>query len=184
MSLNEELKRIETVGNTAWDLVMQGNFRAANRVLKKIRHSLCFRERDSMIALVEAKILEYKGDPKGAKKRILRDICYLWGVPDGLEIIAVTNPKVDVGSSHYYIEILGGLATLGVFTQFSDEHISSFDVVANSPEEALEYISEVANFADPSAKSILTCTKTPLQPGAYEYRGVTRTYPFRLMEVH
>jgi len=184
MSLSNELKRIEEIGSIAWALVEDGSFRQARSMLKKIRGSFCVSESDRMITLVEAKILERTGDLMGAKKRILDSICYVWCCPEAFDIISATHPEMDSETGHYYIEVLGGLARLGVFTQFSKNHIGSFDVLANSVDEALQYIDEVCRFGDPGAKLVLTCARNQPHKCDSLHRGIIRAYPFRLHKDH
>lgn len=182
MNINKELKQIEKVGAEAWGLVMEGNFRAARKVISKIKNSFCVSESRRTTAIIEATILQSCNNQKEAKIKIINNLGYLWGVTDGFLIIAASNPRTDEHSSHYYIEILGGQASLGTLVQFTDRHIASFDVIANSTEEALSYVDEVANFADPTSKLVLTCAVNRLDSGLYTNRGVVQAYPFRIAE--
>jgi hypothetical protein len=180
MSFSEELREVEEIGARAWRLALQGNSEAALRKLKKIRGSFFVSESERYIALVEAKILQRRGNMKAAQERIIRSISYLWGIEEGFEILSKGNSGVDQHSKLYYVEILGGLATLGFFTQFTADHIASFHVIANSEAEALRYIDEVANFADPDNRTIITCAASALKSRARKHRGVVQAYPFRL----
>ncbi|MCC6953073.1 MAG: hypothetical protein IT290_03040 [Deltaproteobacteria bacterium] len=80
----------------------------------------------------------------------------------------------------YHIEFLGGLASLGIFTQFTEEHIASFDVIAHSEEEAIKYIDEWCVFADKENRSLLHCSHAPVTDKEIRNCGVIRAYPFRL----
>jgi hypothetical protein len=184
MGLTEELDNIQKTGEIAWQMVANGDFRNARRALKKIRNSFCVSESTRIITLIEAKILERTGKLEEAKERVLRSIYYVWGIPDGFDIISLSNPRIDAGSRHYYIEILGGLATLGAFTQFSHEHVASFDVIANSLEEARGYINEVANFADPQSARVITCDEQEIDDDTIRHRGVLLTHPFRILRTN
>ena len=182
MSIDKELNRIDEIGAIAWQLAQDGDFRQARSLLKKIRGSFCVSESDRVVALVEAKILAQKGDFSAAKQRLLDDNYILWSAYEGLEIISYANPPVDTETSHYYIEVLGGLALLGIFSQMSEDHIGSFDVLANSANEALHYIDEICRFGDPTAKLVLTCVRHERAKDGPKHRGVFETYPFRLHE--
>lgn len=179
MFTDREIKRVERIGCEAHRLVMEGEFRAAKRLLKKIAHTYCVQESARITSIVEARILQLKGDPAAAKALILRDIGRLWGIPDGLEILAASNPKTNQDSRFHSIEILGGGVRLGAFLCFPQDYVGAFDVVANSLEEALGYIQEVANFENPAAKVVLKHDEQELEPGGFLYRGVVKTYPFR-----
>ena len=178
----KELSRIDQVAKVAWTLVEDGEFRNARRMLKKIRGSYCVSESDRVIALIEAKILAQNSEFEAAKNRILQANYILWGSPDGLEILSYAHPITDDHTEHYYIEVLGGLARFGMFAGMSEDHIGSFDVLANSVDEALRYIDEICRFDDPTAKIVLTCARKELGTDAAKHRGVFRTYPFRRYE--
>lgn len=180
MNLTKELERIEEIGSTAWSLVEDGRYRQARTVIKKIRGSYCVSESDRMITLVEAKICERKGERLAGKKLILENIYSVWNCREAFEIMATAHAQVDANTGQYYIEVLGGLARLGIFTQFSENHIGSFDVLANSVDEAMQYIDEICHFDDPTAKLVLTCARNERQPDSCLHRGVMRAYPFRL----
>lgn len=182
MNLNKDLRNVEKIRDKAWDLVLEGNFRGARNLLKRIRHSFCVSESERAIALVEAKILQMKGEYEAAKIRVRESMGYLWGISDGLLIASTANPKIDSGSLNFRIKILGGRATFGCFTQFSERHVGTFDVIADSREEALTYIKEVANFAEPERMLVLECTTTPLEAGEFRHRGVILTYPFEILK--
>lgn len=187
MSLQQDLENIREIGSTAWHLASQGEFRNARRTIKKLRNSFYVSETQRFITLVEALIDVKTGNLPAAKTKILENVGYLWGISEGWDILALSNPTIDSNSQHYYIEILGGLATVGVFTQFSEEHVASFDVIANSQEEALQYIEEVANFADSESKQVQVCRANPLpesselEQSGLTNRGVIKTHPFRLI---
>ena len=145
---------------------------------------MCVSEGERARTLVESTILQMTGDKDAARRRVLESMGYLWGTPEALEILSATQPAADQNTYMFHIEILGGLASFGYFTQFSEEHIGTFDVLANSEEEALGYIDEVANFANPSAKLIIASTKSKIEPSPNTHRGVCKTYPFRVEKVN
>ncbi|HQH26020.1 MAG TPA: hypothetical protein PLP17_01375 [Oligoflexia bacterium] len=174
-----EIKRIESIGAAAWEFVLDGEFRKARRLLKKIRNSPYVCEAERAAAVVEAKILQRSAKQKEAKERIMQSIGYLWNCGEALEICAASNPAVNEDSKVYHLEVLGGIARLGVFTCFPANYISSFDVAANSIDEAFAYISELANFAEPDTAEIIECSEYDVSAAEFAHRGVIAAYPFR-----
>jgi len=180
MNVAGELNLIEEVGAAAWSFVMEGQFQSARRALAKIKHSHCLTESERVIAIVEAKILQRCGRLDDAKARILKSIGFLWSSAEGFEILAAGNPKSNEQSKEYYIEILGGRASIANFLTFTDKHIASFDVIANSEAEALGYIESICNFSEPQSRMLLESREREIDIQVHPRRGVMHAYPFRL----
>lgn len=180
MRLEKEQKRVKKIGQSAWSYVMSGELRKARRELKKIRDSVCFIEAEQHCALVEAKILQCRNELHAARDRILESIGYLWGFAEPFEIISAVNDPIDADSVLMHLEVLGGCATIGAFTQFSDEHVGRFDVVASSLDEAMRYVTDVARFAAPERARVKSCIERPLNGSEFARKGVVVCYPFEL----
>ena len=113
----------------------------------------------------------------------MRSINYLWGSREALDILSCANPLTDENSRLYSIEILGGIVTLGPFLHFAKETIAAFHVIANTTEEAIEYIEELCNFAAPDCMELLRCCEEMIEDIDFtKHRGVIRAYPFSRME--
>ena len=182
MNVTSELNMIDEVGAAAWGFVMEGEFPSARRALAKIRNSSCITESERVIAVIEAKILQRSGRTTEAQARILKSIGFLWGSSDAFEILAAVNPKTNKDSKAYFIEILGGLACVAGFLQFTEKHVASFDVIANSREQAISYIESICSFGDPTAREVLECREREVDATVHPHQGVVHAYPFRISE--
>lgn len=171
MNLASELKKIDQVGATAWALVMEGDYRGARRVMRKIADSLCVTESERVLTIIEAKIFERKGEKAQAKERILASLVYVWGSEEAFEILSCEHPRSDSNTTQFYLEVTGGS-----FLGFPSNCIASFDVLANSKTEALEYVRTLS--ISPHL-SILRSDEMPRNEELRLRRGVLRAYPFR-----
>jgi hypothetical protein len=182
MNVFREVRQIEKIGEFAFRYAENGEFRKARRELKKIpKNSMCISECERAYALTEGKILERSGRRQEAKTRILNTIGYVWNRREAFEIIASVNPEVGEDSCLFTLEMLGGRATLGIFTQFSEHHIARAEVIADSVMEAVDYMKEVCNFADPDGATIHSCAAHEVQFPPGTNKGVVNTFPFRLL---
>lgn len=182
MNVTSELNMIDEVGAAAWGFVMEGEFPSARRALAKIRNSFCITESERVIAVIEGKILQRSGKAGEAQARILKSIGFLWGSADAFEILSAANPKTGKNSKAFFIEILGGLACVAGFLQFTERHIASFDVIADSRDQAIRYIEAICSFGDPDAREILECREREVDPTVHPHQGVVHAYPFRISE--
>ena len=55
MFIAKEEERIESIGQCAWAAALDGKFRVATRLLKKIGNSFCVSESERVTVLVEAR---------------------------------------------------------------------------------------------------------------------------------
>ncbi len=177
-SIEMEQALIYKIAKTASNLIAAGKHKEARAKLKRIANSYCVSESIQLCSLLEAEMLSREGKQEKAEDKIKNNIGYLWGCSDALVILNRNNPTVDSNTKHYYIEILGGQASVGVFTVFSDEHIASFDVLANSEEEALSFIDQVCHFLTPQSRKIIKCEEMEFHSDDEVHRGVVETHPF------
>jgi len=96
-----------------------------------------------------------------------------------LMILNCKNPKVDINTSSYLVEVLGGTACLGAFTTFPENFKTSYQVFAQSEKEVRERILELGVYQCPQNTEIKIIS---LEPATKEHfylnRGVARTFPF------
>jgi hypothetical protein len=131
---------------------------------------------------LEAYICLLKGKEKKGRELITQSMCYLWTDLDSLYILRSGNPPISPKSGYYQLKIKGGLLTLGMFTQFTNEHILTADVVAESREKALTYLDGICTFADPASRELISCSKHESLPDESDREGVYMTYPLSLSE--
>jgi hypothetical protein len=85
--------------------------------------------------------------------------------------------------SHWYeILVKGGSPQLGIFTQFTEVHSSSFLVLADDEFEALTLIDEIAHYTNPEGRSVevIASRSLELETQTFDRRGVYRCLPFSL----
>ena len=174
----DELRRIDDIGARAWQYVCAGEFGKAERALKKLEDSCCVFESTEVVSLVTAEILARQGKFEEAAEVIKRHISFLWGRPDGLEIMNRANPEVDEESRLFQVKLQGGAAIWG----FTDDNWTMFDVIANSEKEALQWIDALGIYRNPEKRKILASRVVEYLGCDLTHRGVVRTYPFSSVE--
>lgn len=178
--IDNELTEIEVATRAAYEEIENENYSKARKIIKKIRNSPCILESDRAVTLIEALILLYERNKKRkAKQLILSRNDAAWGCEDLLTVLSFCNPPSDKDSKLYRMLIKGGCATFGMLTQFTNEHYCEVSVAANTREEALAYIAELANFASKQDMQLVEYTESIL-PAEEKYRGVLNTTPFSL----
>lgn len=179
-SLNQELKKIRDLGTKAMQLVDEGEFRKARRILKPIENSSCISESVQATSIVYAEILRRQGKYDEAIAKIKANIGYLWNICDGFLILNCKNPMVDGNTSLYHVEVFGGTACLGVFTSFPENYKTTFSVLANSEDEILERILELGVYAYPKNIEIKVLTIEEVPEELMQCNlGVVESFPFK-----
>lgn len=179
--VKEELKRIEDIYQRAMSLLDEGKLKQALQLSAKLNGSWARSEASRAQTIIEASVLQARRKPTRAKKRCLADICYLWDDPWALCCIRSPHPLPDEHSRWFELLVQGGVACLGMFMFFSEEHYCRFLVLANDTKEALGYVDELANFQLPDSCRIVESVLEPLRPDQeVDRRGVYRCSAFTI----
>lgn len=181
-SIEKEIKNLEKIGQIAYDLIAQGEFRRANQQLKKLKKTFCVSEAEQIRIPLEAFALQLKGQRAEARELIKWGIGYLWNSADAFAVFRNDNPKVTPASKVLQIEILGGNLAVGAFTQFTSTHVTTVEVIAEDETEALKFIDELLNFTAPKERRVLSCTTIEAETPLDEHKGVSWLLPVRQMK--
>ncbi|MCB0486396.1 MAG: hypothetical protein KDC47_09390, partial [Flavobacteriaceae bacterium] len=161
------------------EFVENGDFRKARRVLKPIKNSFCTTESIQATSIIYAEILKRQGKYDEAISKIKGNICYMWNRVDGLMILNCKNPKVDISTSLYLVEVYGGSACLGALTTFPENYKTSYQVFAQTEEEIRERILELEVYQHPKNMQIRVISFEPATKEHFHLnRGVVKTFPF------
>jgi len=178
--IEAELTKISETTDRAIELIEKGSFARARKLVYPLRHSFCITESQRAITLIEAIVLVRRNKKTRARELIYRQNYPAWGCPDLKAVLRLCNPASDEQTRLHKITIKGGRATFGAFTQFSDEHYCQFRVLANSPSEAMEYISRLCQFANPTGVEIIS-HGSEAAPAEQKHRGILYNSPFSLI---
>ncbi|MCB0329783.1 MAG: hypothetical protein KDD70_08965 [Bdellovibrionales bacterium] len=176
--MEKEWRKLETVEQRAKDCMRKKNYRAAYRELKKLEKSFLVSEATALRVELEGTMLFQQGKVAEACELVKANLGYLWG--NGLTwcLTRQVNAPVTEASKQFTLKLTGSGIGLGVFTYFPPESISTFDVVAPSPERALEYVKLVVNFESPDKVRILSEERQSQVLAEIEHEGVLMAHPF------
>lgn len=176
----EEIKKIDEATNKAINLVHQGNFSKALKLIGKFKRSWCISESNRAITIIEALILLHKKKKTKARELIYSRNYLAWGSYELKELLRLCNPATDSNTRLYSMRLKGGIASFGMFTQFGPEHSCEIEALANSELEAVEYAKNLCRFADPESMTIKYCIVSDC-PGGEDNRGILDNSPFQIL---
>lgn len=180
--MTREYKRLKKIKQQAMDCVDQGNYRAARRELKKLERSLMVSEATQIKVEVQGTMLYRQEKVAEACELVKLNLGYLWGDPFAWMLTRQINAPVSTRSKRFTLKITGSGIGLGAFTYYPPEYYATFDVVAPSPEIALDYIRKVVNFESPDAIRIVSSGIFEHVPEEIEMEGVLWALPFSFSE--
>lgn len=110
-------------------------------------------------AILKSRILLVRKELAQARQNLL-DCCVRHGSdPTILAELRRYNPECDSKSCTYRVSVCGLVPTSRILAFEPSTFMGTYDVIANSKEEALDYIREIQNLADPSSLSIHSAEK-------------------------
>ena len=176
----ETFTQIDSVLSKAIQCIENGEFKKAEKLRRSLQNSWAVSEAERASAIITGYSLYTRQKKSRAKEHCLQRICYLWDNPDGLFFIRQPHPAPTKGTFWYELQVTGGCAQLGAFTQFTQEHKSSFLVLANAEFQAIKFIEEVANYAHSDEKEVALLAALQLDEGQHSFDklGVYRCSPF------
>lgn len=128
-----------------------------------------------------ANLLSKQGLDKEARDETCRALRRYPGNPLLLHQLRCLNPAVDNTSRHYSLELSGSAPITSLYPNNPSDFLGSYEVIANSKREALEYIKEVEPIALPDSLQIISC-KARKAPH-FSRRGVLVMKPSFSMEI-
>ena len=175
--IDKEIKEIESATDKAMQLVDSGKFTQALRQIDRFKKSFCCSESIRAQTLIEALILCRRRKKAQARALICARNYVAWGSDELKAIFRMTCPATTLESKLFCLSISGGHARLGLFSSFGEQDCADFEVIANSKEEALDYIKQFGNYAVPESLRIIKISVDP-SPAVYESRGILSNSPF------
>ena len=175
--LENEIREFEEIGRIAYQLIIQGEFRNANRRLRKLKNSSYASQAERIRIPLEALMLQYKGQRTEARELIKLSISYLWSSADAFALFRSDNPLVTPNSKLLKIEILGGDLAVGMFACFNHSSIATVEVIAEDEAEGIKFIDELLCFCSPQERTIVSCTQLSDEIPQDEHKGVTWLLP-------
>ncbi len=181
MNIEEQLEYVDEATTRAFEHITNGELKKALSVASQLKGLTVTNEASRAEAIIKGYVLHAKRKNRRAKELCLKSVAYLWGNYDGLYLIRQSHPEPNRDTRFFNITIKGGCAAFGLFTVFTSEHVSDFEVVANSEEEAIRYVEEVAPYQESDAKIVLDCRVRDLgEEDEVDRCGVYGASPFRL----
>jgi hypothetical protein len=177
--MHKELENIKKLGLELNHFIATNQIGKAKKIISKLERSFFVSEAEEILIPAKSRLLILQGELEEAKRNLLTGICYCWNSDEAFELLRLFNPYSDKKTKYYYLEVIGGDASFGVFTRFSKDHIGTFEIAANDISEAISYIDEVCSFAKPEDRKIYFQTECE-PPINLNKRGIYYTFPFRL----
>ena len=175
----EEFQQLDKTGVLAAACLREGKIKEAKRHLSKLRRSPFVTE--AKRAEAQALLGHYKEIDDGAKARhyIRMNLSYLWGAPELLSSSNFINPPATSRSKLYRIQFTGATVTIGTFSVFDERYICTFEAIAQTATEALDYFLELIPVDDVRTMRVIKIDCSKSSPGMCRYEGVVKAHPFR-----
>jgi hypothetical protein len=98
-----------------------------------------------------------------------------------LMVLRKCNPDAEPGSLCFRISVQGRTDKIPSFSGSEVEYFAQFEVVADTKQEALEFIREIEFTADPDSLSVIDAKSRPNR--GFSKKGVLVAYPYITAEV-
>jgi|688.fasta_scaffold372983_2 hypothetical protein len=178
--LEQELKKVERLGELALQHLLNGKLTAAKRVLEQLRHSPYVIE--SIYAELRALAEFYRSSRNGVEaRRLIRTrLYYVWGTPELLTSSNFINPEVSEKTRRFFIQFTGATVFLDAVVAVGPEYICTYEALASCESDALGYFFELIPIKDVRAVKVIKVEQSQLLNSEYSYEGIIRTFPFSL----
>ena len=180
MGLQEDLDRLHSDGQKAYELIRTGRLGAAQGVLSRIKRSWYVSDALRIAVPLEGLIFVLKGKKRRVLELLQENISYIWGDSLALELMRACLGEAPTAKTRLYqLRVRGGMPVLGICTHFGPEYVTAVAVYADDEFEAFRFLDRLLPFQDPAGRVVLEFSEIEaVDYHELDFKGIYSTAPF------
>lgn len=174
----EQIDELAAIAERGFIALEQGDYKKAKSLARKLEKTHFVSEGEYFRTILLSETYLREGDYQKAKELVLFNIGYCWGDERAFAVLSSANPSVSETTKLFVLKGTGGTAVMGVFSVMSDTHYAQFEVLAETEQEAFEYLRDFGVFHEKEKLKIKTLEVRLELPEDAVNRGVYTASPF------